>query len=113
LYPTYLAQIASAAEKACALTIDRPKDPHAREQLFDALAPVADPAFQADDPDFNYLTGLFSQARVWADIVRTRITGLSTSKGGHLAIQAIQYPARDLLPILGDLSRELARSNDA
>jgi hypothetical protein len=113
LYPTYLAQIASAAEKACALTIERPKDPRAREHLFDALAPVADPAFQADDPDFNHLTDLFSQARVWAEIVRTRITGLSTNKSGHLAIQAIQYPARDLLPILGDLSRELARSSDA
>jgi hypothetical protein len=113
LYPTYLAQIASAAEKACVLIIERPKDPHAREQLFDALAPVTDPAFQADDPDLDHLTGLFSQARVWADIVRTRITGLSTNKGGPLAIQAIQYPARDLLPILGDLSRELARSNDA
>jgi hypothetical protein len=113
LHPTYLAQIASAAQRACALTIDRPKDPHARAQLFDALTPVADPAFQADDPDFTHLTVLFSQARVWADIVRTRITGLGTNKDGYSAVQAIQYSVRDLLPILGDLSRELARSNDA
>jgi hypothetical protein len=113
LHPTYLAQIASAAQKACALTIDRPKDPHARAQLFDALTPVADPAFQADDPDFTHLTGLFSQARVWADIVRTRITGLGTNKDGYSAIQAIQYSVRDLFPILGDLSRDLARRNDA
>ena len=113
MYPTYLERIASTAEKACALAIDQPKDPHAWEQLFDALAPVADPAFQGDDPEFAHLTSLFSQAQVWAGIVRTRITGLQIDKRGHPAIEAIQYPARDLLPILGDLRRELALKNDA
>ena len=113
MYPTYLERIASTAEKACALAIDQPKDPHAREQLFDALAPVADPTFQGDDPEFAHLTSLFSQAQVWAGIVRTRITGLQIDKRGHPAIEAIQYPARDLLPILGDLRRELALRSDA
>lgn len=113
MYPTYLAQIASTAEKVCALAVDRPKDTHVRAQLFAALAPVADPAFQADDAEFAHLNGVFNQARVWAGIVRTRIAGFQTNKRGLPAFQAIQYPARDLLPILGDLSRELARSNDA
>ena len=69
MYPTYLTRIASSAEKACALVIDRPKDPHARKQLFDALAQVADPAFQADDPELSHLTPLFSQAQVWGGII--------------------------------------------
>jgi hypothetical protein len=107
MYPTYLAQIASAAKNACALAIDRPKDPHAREQLFNALAEVADPAFQSDDPELFHLTRLFCEAQLWAAIVRTRIIGLQTDKRGYLAIQAVQYPVRDLLPILGDLNREL------
>jgi|SRR5882672_7128094 len=113
MYPTYLARIASTAERACVMALDRPKDPQAREQLFDALAAVADPTFQADEPEYNHLTELFGQARVWADIVRTRIAGLQTNKLGHPAVKAVQYPARDLLPILGDLSRELGRRNDA
>ncbi|SEP51459.1 hypothetical protein SAMN02990966_07998 [Rhodospirillales bacterium URHD0017] len=113
MYPTYLARIATTAERACAMAVDRPKDPQAREHLFDALASVADPTFQADEPEFDHLTDLFSQARVWADIVRTRIAGLQTSKLGHPVVQAVQYPARDLLPILRDLSRELGRKNDA
>src|SRR5260221_4640024 len=71
MYPTYLERIASMAEKACALAIDKPGDTQAREQLFDVLAEVADPAFQGDDPDLDHLSGLFSQARVWAVIVRT------------------------------------------
>lgn len=107
MYPTYLTSIASSAEKACALVIDRPKDPHARQQLFDALAQVADPTFQADDPELSHLTPLFSQAQVWAAIVRTRIAGLRVDKRGYPAVRAVQYPARDLLPILGDLCREL------
>lgn len=107
MYPTYLAEITSTAEKACALAIDHPKDPQAREQLFNALAKVADPAFQGDDPELFHLTHLFCEAQVWAAIVRNRIMGLQTDKRGHLALQAVQYPVRDLLPILGDLSREL------
>lgn len=113
MYPSYLARIASTAERACAMALDRPKDRQAREQLFDALASVADPSFQADEPEFDHLADLFSQARVWANIVRTRITGLQTNKLGHPALKAVQFPARDLLPILGDLSRELGRRNDA
>ena len=41
--------IARAAEKACVAVIDRPKDVHVREQLFNALAAVVDPAFEGDD----------------------------------------------------------------
>src|ERR1044072_1146673 len=46
MYPNYLARITSTAEKACAIAMDRPKDVHARERLFDALAQVANPTFQ-------------------------------------------------------------------
>jgi hypothetical protein len=107
MYPSYLARIASTAERACAMALDRPNDPQAREQLFNALGSVADPTFQATGPDFDHLIDLFDQARVWADIVRTRITGLRTNKLGQPAVKAVQFPARDLLPILRDLSREL------
>ena len=113
MYPSYLARIASTAETACVIALDRPKDPQAREQLSNALASVADPTFKADGPEFGHLTELFGQARVWASIVRTRIAGLHTNKLGHPVVQAVQYPARDLLPILRDLSRELGRTNDA
>jgi len=41
--------IARAAEKACVAVIDRSKDVHVREQLFNALAAVVDPAFEGDD----------------------------------------------------------------
>ena len=41
--------IARAAERACVAVIDRPKDVHVREQLFNALAAVVDPTFEGDD----------------------------------------------------------------
>jgi len=66
MYPTYLARITSTAEKACAIAMDRPKDVHARERLFDALAQVANPTFQGDDPELAHLKPLFGQAQVWA-----------------------------------------------
>ena len=65
MYPTYLARITSTAEKACAIAMDRPKDVH-RERLFDALAQVANPTFQGDDPELAHLKPLFGQAQVWA-----------------------------------------------
>ena len=66
MYPNYLARITSTAEKACAIAMDRPKDVHARERLFDALAQVANPTFQGDDPELAHLKPLFGQAQVWA-----------------------------------------------
>jgi hypothetical protein len=93
------------------LVVKQPTDPRARETLFDALALVVDPAFQGDGPEFDHLKDLFSVARVWADIVRTRINGLQTNEDGDPSLKTIQYPARGLLPILTDLSRELTRMN--
>ena len=113
MYSTYLKRIARTAENACALVVKQPTDPWARETLFDALSLVVDPAFQGDDPEFDHLKDLFGEARVWADIVRTRINGLQTNKDGDPSANTIQYPARRLLPILTDLSREFARTNGA
>jgi hypothetical protein len=97
------------AEKACALVIAQPKDTPARQRLFDALSSVVDPEFVVDDPEFDHLTDLYIEARVWADIVRTRITGLRKNESRDLSVLAVQFPAHDLLPILTNLGRELAR----
>jgi hypothetical protein len=42
--------IAKAAEKACVAVMNRPKDGLAREDLFDKLGKVVDPAFIETDP---------------------------------------------------------------
>jgi len=105
--------IARAAEKACVAVIDRPKDVHVREQLFNALAAVVDPAFEGDDDTASpYLNDLLSQARVWADLVRSRIDSVWATKGGDTA-PTVHCPARDLLQVLSELVGELARAPEA
>lgn len=106
--------IARAAEKACVAVIDRPKDVHVREKLFNALAAVVDPAFEGDDDTASpYLNDLLSQARVWADLVRSRIDSVGATKGGDTSAPTVHYPARDLLQVLSELVGELARAPEA
>jgi hypothetical protein len=107
--PAQLERAVRTAAKACRLVIAQPKDTLARQRLFDALSSVLDPDFVVDGPEFDHLTDLCIEARLWADIVRTRITGLQKNKSRDPSALAIQYPARDLLPILADLARELGR----
>ena len=110
--PAQLERIASTAEKACALVVAQPKDVLARQRLFDALTLVVDPTFVGEGPEFDHVADLLSEARVWADIVRTRISALPKHANRVLSVLAIQHPARELLPILTDLRRELARMHD-
>jgi hypothetical protein len=110
---TQLERAVRTAEEACALVIAQPKDTPARQRLFDALSSVVDSDFVVDNPEFDHLTDLYIEARVWADIVRTRITGLQKNKSRDPSILAIQFPAHDLLPILTNLGRELARLQGA
>jgi hypothetical protein len=110
--PAQLERAVRTAAKACGLVIAQPKDTLARQRLFDALSSVLDPDFAVDGPEFDHLTDLCIEARLWADIVRTRITGLQKNKGRDPSALAIQYPARDLLPILADLACELGRMQD-
>ena len=84
-----------------------------RRRLYHALAPLVSPVFPGDDPEVAYLHKLFSQARVWADIVRTRIAGFASNRLSDPSGLAIRFSAGDLLSILTDLLHELRRTRDA
>jgi len=111
--PADLERIVSLAELACTAAVAQPKDALVRQRLYQALAPLVAPGFPGDDPELAHLHELFGQARVWADIVRTRIAGFDASRLGDPLGLAIRFPARDLLSILTDLLRELRRARDA
>ena len=111
--PADLERIVSAAELACAAAVSQPKDPLVRRRLYEALAPLVSSAFPGDDPEFAHLHDLFGQARVWADIVRTRIAGFDANRLSDPLGLAIRFPARDLLSILTDLLHDLRRARGA
>jgi hypothetical protein len=103
-----LRRISFATEKACAVVLQRPDDHQAQQQLFVALADVVDPAFQGEEKAAYHAKELIPEARVWADIVRTRISLARTSPmPGASAI--VRVPAQHLLKVLGDLARECTR----
>jgi hypothetical protein len=106
MYPTYLARIASTAETE--RDGARPaQGPSGARAVIQCTGPGGRSDLSSGWAGIWPLTDLFSQARVWANIVRTRITGLQTNKARPSGCSRVQYPARDLLPILGDLSREI------
>jgi hypothetical protein len=111
--PADLERIVSAAEVACAAAVSQPKEALVRQHLHQALAPLVSSAFPGEDPEFAHLHDLFSQASVWADVVRTRIAGYDSNRLTDPLGLAIRYPARDLLSILTDLLHELRRARDA
>jgi hypothetical protein len=111
--PADLERIVSLAELACAAAVSQPKDALVRQRLHQALAPLVSPAFPGEDPELAHLHELFAQARVWADIVRTRIAGFDSNRLSDPLGLAIRFPARDLLSILTDLLHELRRARDA
>ena len=111
--PAELERIVSLAELACTAAVAQPKDALVRQRLYHALAPLVSPAFPGEDPEIAHLHELFGQARVWADIVRTRIAGFDASRLGDPLGLAIRFPARDLLSVLTDLVHELRRTRDA
>jgi hypothetical protein len=111
--PADLERIVSAAEAACAAAVSQPKDALVRQRLHQALAPVVSPAFPLDDPEVAHLNDLLGQARVWADIVRTRIAGFDANRLSDPLGLAIRFPARDLLSILTDLLHELRRARES
>jgi len=99
--------IARAAETACVAVIDRPKDVHVREQLFNALAAVVDPAFEGDDDTASpYLNDLLSQARVWAALVRSRIDSVWATKGGYAKERARRSLADRFCEAIKELTAE-------
>ena len=108
-----LERIVSVAEVACAAAVSQPKEALVRQRLYQALAPLVSPAFPGEDPELAHLHELFGQARVWADIVRTRIAGFDANRLSDPLGLAIRFPARDLLSVLTDLLRELRRPRDA
>ena len=110
--PADLERIVRLAELACTAAVSQPKDALVRQRLYHALAPLVSPAFPGDDPELAHLRELFGQARVWADIVRTRITGFDANRFSDPLGLSIRYPARDLLSILTDVRRELKGARD-
>lgn len=105
-------QIAKAAEKACTAAINHPKNKGLRQNLFDALEAVVDPAFVVEDAAQSaHLQDLLRRASVGADIVRARI---DNSRNSEMATSAasIQYPARDLQQLLAQLLGELTEQPD-
>ena len=108
-----LERIVSPAEVACAAAVSQPKDALVRQRLYQALAPLVSPTFPGEDPELAHLHDLLGQARVWADIVRTRIAGFDSNRLGDPLGLAIRFPARDLLSVLTDLLRELRRAREA
>lgn len=111
--PSELERIVSLAEVACAAAVSQPKEALVRQRLYQALAPLVSPVFPGEDPELEHLHDLLSQARVWADIVRTRIAGFDANRLSDPFGLAIQYPARDLLTVLKDLLGELRRGRNA
>ena len=108
-----LERIVSAAEAACAAAISQPKETLFRQHLQQALVPLVSTEFSGDDPALAHLHDLFSHARVWADIVRTRLVDFESNRLRDPLGLAIQNPARELLSILTDLLHELRRARDA
>lgn len=105
--PSDLERIVSLAEVACAAAVSQPKEALVRQRLYHALAPLVSPAFPGEDPEVAHLQELSSQARVWADIVRTRIAGFDANRLTDPSGFAIRFPARDLL---SDPHRPAART---
>jgi hypothetical protein len=67
-------RIAKAAMDACSEVISHPKDSFVRQQLFDSLTEVVDPAFlETDQSRRDSFNRLLQQANVWGAIVRQRI----------------------------------------
>jgi hypothetical protein len=100
--------IAKAAEKACVAVMNRPKDGLAREDLFDKLGKVVDPAFIETDPTRSgRLNDLVQQASVWGDIVRSRIDIARQAGPGEASAPSIRHPARELQRVLYALIDEL------
>ena len=106
-----LRRISFATENACSDVLRRPDDHQAREQLFVALADVVDPAFQAEEKAAYHAMDLIPEARVWAGIVRARISLARTSPLPD-ASAIVREPAQHLLTVLSDLARECIRLDD-
>ena len=111
--PSDLERILSMAEAACSAAVFQPKEALVRQRLHQALASLVSPAFPGDDPGLAHLRDQLGQARVWADIVRTRIAGFDSSRLNDPLGLAIRNPARELLSILTELLHALRRARDA
>ena len=100
--------IAKDAEKACVAVMNRPEDGLAREELFDTLGRVVDPAFIETDPTRGgRLNDLVQQASVWGDIVRSRINLSRQAGPGEASVPSIEHPTRELQRVLYALLDEL------
>ena len=103
-----LQRISTASESACIAVLQKPEDAAARRRLFLVLADLIDPAFQGEsDP---YSSQLISEARLWADIVRTRIQ-LARDSATMKPTLRITYSVQQLLLMLSDSARECSRSD--
>jgi hypothetical protein len=104
-------QVAEVAEKACAATINHPRNIDLREDLFGVLRDVVQLARAADATPSAHLSDLLRQTSVWADIVRCRI---EISRIDPMATPSalIRYPASDLKQLLSQLIGEVEHLSD-
>jgi hypothetical protein len=101
-------RIAKVAMDACSEVISHPKDSFVRQQLFDSLTEVVDPAFlETDQSRRDSFNRLLQQANVWGAIVQQRIYLFRRGGPGDTSAPSIGYPTRDLQHVLDDLLFEL------
>jgi hypothetical protein len=102
-------RISTASERACIAVLQQPGDAGARRKLFLVLADLIDPAFQGEISD-DYSSQLIREARLWADIVRTRLQ-LARDRTTMKPTLRITYSVQQLLLMLSDLARECSRAD--
>lgn len=102
-------RISAVSESACIAVLQKPRDASARRRLFLALADLTDPAFQGEKSD-DYSSQLIREARLWADIVRTRIQ-LARDRTTMKPTLRITYSVQQLMMMLRDLTRECSRAD--
>ena len=105
--PTDLLRIVRTAEAACAAVVKHPEDAQARESLMSALTSLAAALIAEVGPQIDQFGESLTEVQVWADIVRTRIIAITPTRKSIHALQAVRYPARDLLQMLRRLAGNL------
>jgi hypothetical protein len=97
---TDLLRIVKTAEAACDAVVNHPEDALARESLLSALASLAAALVAEVGPQTDQFRDSITEIQVWADIVRTRIIAITPTRKSIHALQAVRFPARDLLQML-------------
>jgi hypothetical protein len=102
-----LLRVVRAAETVCAAVVKHPEDTLARGSLLSALESLASALIVEVGPQTDQFEESVTEIQVWGDIVRTRIIAITSSRKSIHALQAVRYPAQDLLEMLRRLAEQL------